>query len=92
VACVSMLASVLLLALPISVIGEAVQVDPITATMKAPGTKRSKLKYDELLSSFAFNFNLGRYTSARSSRSSGWSTRTRSRAANPRSAWRPSSW
>jgi len=28
---------------------------------KAPGTKRLNLKYDELLSSFAFNFNLRRY-------------------------------
>ena len=30
--------------------------------LKAPGTKRLKLTYDELLSSFAFNFNLRRYT------------------------------
>jgi hypothetical protein len=29
---------------------------------KAPGSKRSKLEYDGLLSSFAFNFNLRRYT------------------------------
>ena len=29
--------------------------------MTAPGTKRLKLKYDELLSSFACNFNLRRY-------------------------------
>jgi len=29
--------------------------------LKAPGTKRLKLKYDELLSSFAFNFNSRRY-------------------------------
>ena len=28
---------------------------------KAPGTKRLKLKYDILLSRFAFNFNLRRY-------------------------------
>ena len=28
---------------------------------KPPGTKRLKLKCDELLSSFAFNFNLRRY-------------------------------
>ena len=39
------------------------QVDPIKPTLKAPGSKRLKLKYDELLSSFAFNFNLRRYTS-----------------------------
>jgi hypothetical protein len=39
-----------------------VQVDPIKPTLKAPGYKRSKLKYVELLSNFAFNFNLRRYT------------------------------
>ena len=37
------------------------QVDPIKPTMKAPGTKRLKLKYDEPLSGFGFNFNLRRY-------------------------------
>ena len=37
------------------------QVDPIKPTLKAPGTKRLKLKYDGLLSSFAFKFNLRRY-------------------------------
>jgi hypothetical protein len=42
--------------------GWAVQVDPIKATLKAPGTKRLKLKSDELLSSFAFNFNMRRYS------------------------------
>jgi hypothetical protein len=31
-------------------------------TLKAPGTKRLKLKYDELVSNFAFKFNLRRYT------------------------------
>jgi len=41
--------------------GEAVQVDPIKPTLKAPGTKRLKLKYDEPLSNFAFNFNLRHY-------------------------------
>ena len=30
--------------------------------LKAPGAKRLKLKYDEVLSNFAFNFNLRRYT------------------------------
>jgi len=44
--------------------GEAVQVDPIKPTLKAPGTKRLKLKYDKLLSSFAFKFNLRRSTKA----------------------------
>jgi hypothetical protein len=41
-----------------------VQVDPIKPMLKAPGTKRLKLEYDKLLSSFAFNFNLRRYTTA----------------------------
>ena len=42
--------------------GRAVQVDPIKPALKAPGTKRLKLKYDELLSNLAFKFNLRRYT------------------------------
>jgi len=44
-------------------IGKAVQVDPIKPTLKPPGTKRLKQKYDKLLSTFAFNFKLRRYTS-----------------------------
>jgi hypothetical protein len=31
-------------------------------TLKAPGTKRLKLKHDEPLSNVAFNFNLRRYS------------------------------
>ena len=42
--------------------GRAVQVNPIKPMLKAPGTKRLKLTYDEPLSSFAFKFNLCRYT------------------------------
>ena len=38
------------------------QVEPIKPTLKAPGTERLKLKYDELHSSVAFNFNLRRYS------------------------------
>ena len=38
------------------------QVVPIKPTLKAPGTKRLKLKYDATLSNFAFKFNLRRYT------------------------------
>ena len=34
------------------------QVDPIKPTLKAPATKRLKLKYDKLLPSFGFNLNL----------------------------------
>jgi len=43
-------------------LGRPVQVDPIKSKLKAPGIKRLKLKYDELLSNFAFKFNLRRYT------------------------------
>ena len=38
------------------------QVDPIKPTLKAPGSKRLKLEHEKLLSSFAVNFNLRRYT------------------------------
>ena len=44
-------------------LGRAVQVDPVKPTLKAPGTKRLKLIYAELLSNFGFKFNLRRYTS-----------------------------
>ena len=37
------------------------RVDPIKPTLKVPGTKRLKLKRVDLLSSFAFKFNLRRY-------------------------------
>ena len=40
------------------------QVGPIKHTLKPPGTRRLKLECDELLSSFAFNFNLRRYNKA----------------------------
>jgi hypothetical protein len=30
--------------------------------LKAPGAKLLKLRYDELLSNFSFNFNVRRYT------------------------------
>jgi len=39
-------------------LGRAVQVDPINPTLKAPGTECLKLKCDEPLSMFAFNFKL----------------------------------
>jgi hypothetical protein len=41
-----------------------VQVDPIKPTSKAPLSERLKLEHEKLLSSFAFNFNLRRYTVA----------------------------
>ena len=41
-----------------------VQLDPINPTLKLPGTKRLKVKYDELLSNFGFKFNLRRYNLA----------------------------
>jgi len=44
--------------------GRAVQVDPVKPTLKAPGTNLLTLKCDEPLSSFAFKFNLRRYTMA----------------------------
>ena len=44
--------------------GKAVQVEPIKPMLKAPGTKCLNLKCDKLLSSFAFNFNLRRYSLA----------------------------
>ena len=40
------------------------QVDPIKPMLKPPGTKCLKLKYDEVLSNFAFKSNLHRYTLA----------------------------
>jgi hypothetical protein len=43
-----------------------VQVDPIEATLKAPGIKRLKLMRDDPLSNFAFKFSLRRYTKATS--------------------------
>jgi len=39
-----------------------VQLDPIRPKLTAPGTKCSKLKYDKLLSRFAFKFDLRRCT------------------------------
>jgi len=42
--------------------GEAVQVEPMKSKLKAPGAKRLKLKYYNLLSNFAFNLNMRRYT------------------------------
>jgi hypothetical protein len=54
--------------------GEAVQVEPMKPMLKAPGTERLKLKYDNLVSRFAFKFNLRRYTPAPSPTSS-WQPR-----------------
>jgi len=39
-----------------------VQADPIKPMLKASGTKRLKVKFDTLLSNFAFKINLRRYT------------------------------
>ena len=44
--------------------GRVVQVEPIKPMLKAPGTKRLKLLYEEPPSSFAFEFNLRRYSLA----------------------------
>jgi len=50
--------------------GGAVQVDPMKPTLQAPGSNCLKLKCDKLLSSFAFNSNLCRYSTACSTHSS----------------------
>jgi hypothetical protein len=42
--------------------GRAVQVDPIKLTFKAHGSERLKLEHGKPLSSFAFKFNLRRYS------------------------------
>ena len=42
--------------------GRAVRVDPIKPTLKAPGTKRLNLEYDEVLSNVAFDINMRLYT------------------------------
>jgi len=42
-----------------------VQVVPIKPTLKVPGSKHLKPKYDEPLLNFAFNFKLRRYDEAR---------------------------
>jgi uncharacterized Zn-finger protein len=39
-----------------------VRVHPMRPTLTVPGSKRLKLKCDELPSSFAFNFDLRRHT------------------------------
>jgi len=39
-----------------------VQVDPTKLTVKAPESKRLKLKYEDLLSNVAYNSNLCRYS------------------------------
>jgi len=41
-------------------------IDPMKSVLKATGTMLWKLRYDERLSNFAFNFNLCRYTVLRS--------------------------
>ena len=41
------------------------QVDPSRSRVDRSWSQRLKLKYDELLSNFAFNFNLRRYTQVR---------------------------
>jgi len=43
-------------------LGEAVQVTHMKSELKAPGTKRLKLYYDDPPSNFAFKFNLRRFT------------------------------
>ena len=40
------------------------QADPIKPTLKPPGTKLLRLKYEKVVSNLAFNFNLRRYSKA----------------------------
>jgi len=76
--------------------GEAVQVDPIKTTLKAPGTKRLKLEFNELLSSFASKSNLRRYTEGiycstrriSSTSSCGWQTSSRRWSRSGATGWR----
>jgi len=42
--------------------GREAQVHCVKSKLKVRGTKRLKLEYAEVLSSFAFKFNLRRYT------------------------------
>jgi hypothetical protein len=51
--------------------GKAVQVGSMKFTLKAPGTKRLKVRCDMLLSTSAFEFSLRRYTSVGSLSSRG---------------------
>ena len=44
--------------------GRVARVDPIKTTLKASGTKRLKLEHEKVLSSYAFKFNLRRYSAA----------------------------
>ena len=58
--------------------GQAVQVEPMKLNLEPPGTERSKLKCDDPLSFFAFNFSLRRYTTGagiRRARSMLWTFR-----------------
>jgi hypothetical protein len=44
-------------------LSRAVQLDPMKSTLRAPGSKGSKLNCDYALSNVVFKFNLRRYTS-----------------------------
>jgi hypothetical protein len=54
--------AVFLYFVPPAVLGRAVQINPIKPILKAPKTRRLKLKHDETLSIVAFEFNLRRHT------------------------------
>ena len=70
------------------------QVDPIKFGLKAPGSERLKLKYDELLSNVAFKTNLRRYSLARAALTAlaalaggrGWEAILRAADADPAAA------
>ena len=56
------------------------QVDPIKATLKAPGSKLLKLEHEKLLSNFVFNFNLRHSTEE-------WSRLVRACAVGAPASW-----
>ena len=58
------------------------QVDPIKPTLNAPGAEPLKQKCDELLSNFAYKFNLRRYTPGTSRPTSSWHSPLRGGAAS----------
>ena len=59
-------------------LGEAVQVESMKPKLKPPGTQRLKLKWETLLSKYAFKFNLRRYIWGAQQQVEQGETRTRS--------------
>jgi len=53
-------------------IGKAVEVEPMKSMLKSSGTNSLNVTYDKLLPSFAFTFDLRRYTSASAAPTCTW--------------------